>query len=174
MLTACAFKKRGIDRFLHAIKCLPEPIAEKTHFVYDGKDSLHTDYQTMLDQSKYKHRIRHLPISNDVQDYFNALDIFVLPARIEEFGRVVAEAMACGAPVITTQWVGASELIHGEAAQFVYEGSDNQELASLIETLLSDPALRERVSLENQASAKQVYESHLQDQFATVFNAFMR
>jgi UDP-glucose:(heptosyl)LPS alpha-1,3-glucosyltransferase len=174
LVTSGAFKKRGIDRFFHAIECLPEAIAEKTHFVYVGKDSLPTDYQTMLDQSKYKHRIRHLPISNDVQDYFNALDIFVLPARIEEFGRVVAEAMACGAPVITTQWVGASELIRGEAAKFIYEGSDNQELATLIETLLTNPELRERVSSANQESVKQVYESQLQDQFATVFNAFMR
>ena len=174
LVTSGAFKKRGIDRFFNAIELVPEHIAEKTHFVYVGKDSLTPEYQAMLDRSKYKHRIRHLPISNRVQEYFNALDIFVLPARIEEFGRVVAEAMACGAPVITTQWVGASELIRGEAADFVYEGSDNQELAKLIETLLSDPALRERVSRANQEAAKQVYESHLHDQFDAMFKKYMR
>ncbi|MBM6550732.1 glycosyltransferase family 4 protein [Marinomonas ostreistagni] len=174
LVTSGAFKKRGIDRFFKAIDLLAPELAEKTHFVYVGKDNLTPEYQAMLDQSPYAHRIRHLPISNEVQDYFNALDIFVLPARIEEFGRVVAEAMACGAPVITTQWVGASELISGEAADFIYEGSDNQELANLMTTLLEDEALRQRVSLANQESVKQVYESRLRDQFETVLNTFLR
>ncbi|MGB3386271.1 MAG: glycosyltransferase family 4 protein, partial [Marinomonas sp.] len=152
---------------------LPKEIAEKTHFVFVGKDKLTPEFQTILDNSPYKHRIRTLPIIDNVEEYFNALDIFVLPARIEEFGRVVAEAMACGAPVITTKWVGASEIIRNEAAEFVYEGSDNQELAELMTRLLTDSALWKRVSLANQESAKEVYESALKQQFDAVFHRFI-
>ncbi|MGO3345335.1 MAG: glycosyltransferase family 4 protein [Marinomonas sp.] len=173
LVTSGNFKKRGVDRFFEAINLLPKEIAEKTHFVFVGKDKLTPEFQTILDNSPYKHRIRTLPIIDNVEEYFNALDIFVLPARIEEFGRVVAEAMACGAPVITTKWVGASEIIRNEAAEFVYEGSDNQELAELMTRLLTDSALWKRVSLANQESAKEVYESALREQFGAVFHRFI-
>jgi UDP-glucose:(heptosyl)LPS alpha-1,3-glucosyltransferase len=173
LVTSGNFKKRGMDRFFEAINLLPKEIAEKTHFVFVGKDKLTPEFQKILDNSPYKHRVRLLPIIDNVEEYFNALDIFVLPARIEEFGRVVAEAMACGAPVITTKWVGASEIIRNQAAEFVYEGSDNQELADLMTRLLTDSALRESVSLANQESAKEVYESALREQFGAVFNRFI-
>ncbi|WP_012069168.1 glycosyltransferase family 4 protein [Marinomonas sp.] len=174
LVTSGNFKKRGIDRFFEAISLLPEEIANKTHFVFVGKDQLTQEFQAILDRSPYKNRVRQLPIINNVEEYFNALDIFVLPARIEEFGRVVAEAMACGAPVITTKWVGASELMKNESAGFIYDGESNQVLANLMDALLSDKALRDRVSLENQESAKEVYESALDEKFNAVFNPYLR
>ena len=50
-------------------------------------------------------------IATDVETVFGALDLFVLPAHIEEFGLVVAEAMACATPVLVSDRVGASELL---------------------------------------------------------------
>lgn len=174
LVTSGNFKKRGVDRFFEAISLLPKEIANKTHFVFVGKDQLTSEFQTILDNSPYKNRVRQLPIIHKVEEYFNALDIFVLPARIEEFGRVVAEAMACGAPVITTKWVGASELMKNESADFIYDGDSSQELANLMDTLLSDRALRERVSIENQKSVKEVYESALGDKLNAVFDSYIR
>lgn len=173
LVTSGNFKKRGVDRFFEAISLLPKEVAEKTHFVFVGKDKLSPEYQAILDRSPYKDRVRQLPIINKVEGYFNALDVFVLPARIEEFGRVVAEAMACGAPVITTKWVGASEIMKDESAEFVYDGESNQTLANLMDALLSDKALRERVSLANQTSAKEVYESALEEKFDAVFGPYI-
>lgn len=174
LVTSGNFKKRGVDRFFEAISLLPKEIANKTHFVFVGKDQLTSEFQTILDNSPYKNRVRQLPIIHKVEEYFNALDIFVLPARIEEFGRVVAEAMACGAPVITTKWVGASELMKNESADFIYDGDSSQELANLMDTLLSNRALRERVSIENQKSVKEVYESALGDKLNAVFDSYIR
>lgn len=41
--------------------------------------------------------------------YFSGCDCFVFPTRGESFGLAVAEAMACGKPVITTRWGGATD-----------------------------------------------------------------
>lgn len=161
LITSGNFKKRGVDRFFKAVNLLPKTIASKSHFVFVGKDKLPDEFQSILDSSPYKHRVKLLPLIKNVEEYFNALDLFVLPARIEEFGRVVAEAMACGAPVITTKWVGASELMQKKSADFIYSGDDNQELADLMEKLLNNTELRLEISKQNAESASQVFESKL-------------
>jgi len=173
LITSGKFKKRGVDRFFEAIGLFPKELAEKTHFIIVGKDKLNAECQEILDRSPYKERVRFLPMINDVEEYFNALDIFVLPARIEEFGRVVAEAMACGTPVIATNWVGASELMGGVSSEFVYSGDDNQELSNLMVRLLSDNDLRSQVGKNNTESASKVFESKLHLEFDKVFKPFL-
>jgi len=161
LITSGDFKKRGVDRFLESISLLPYDIANKCHFIIVGKDKLPIEYQAILNANPYKERIRFLPVIEKVEEYYNALDIFVLPAKIEEFGRVVAEAMSCGTPVITTYWVGASELMHNSSADFVYSGEDNAELSTLIVKLLTDKELRTKVGNENMASVSVAYEKNL-------------
>lgn len=165
LITSGNFKKRGVDRFFKAINLLPKQIANKCHFIFVGKDKLPPEYQDILDTSPYKDRIKLLPLINNVEEYFNALDLFILPARIEEFGRVVAEAMTCGTPVITTEWVGASELMQGKSTDFIYSGESNEELSKLMIQILSDNDLRLEVSKQNALSAAQVFESKLPELF---------
>jgi len=48
-------------------------------------------------------------------DVLNACDIYAAPSRIEGFGMIQVEAMACGKPVISINKMGPSEtIIHGE------------------------------------------------------------
>ena len=174
LITSGNFKKRGVDRFFRAINLLPAKIANKCHFVFVGKDTLPDEFQEILDSGPYKDRVKLLPLIDNVEDYFNALDIFVLPARIEEFGRVVAEAMACGAPVITTNWVGASELMEGKSENFIYSGENDHELAQLMNSLLSDDELRVEISALNAKSASAVFESKLPEQFEKIIVPFIK
>lgn len=52
------------------------------------------------------------PVSdNDKWDLFFNADLFVLPSFTENFGLVVAEALACGVPVVTTTGTPWQELI---------------------------------------------------------------
>lgn len=173
LITSGNFKKRGVDRFFKAINLLPAEVANKTHFVFVGKDKLSPEIQTVLDSSPYKSRIRLLPIINNVEEYFNALDIFVLPARIEEFGRVVAEAMSCGCPIITTKWVGAAELLEGKSKEFIYDGEDNQELANLMEKLLQDSNLRNEIGQQNAKSAFNATEEAMFKRYDEAYKEFI-
>jgi glycosyltransferase involved in cell wall biosynthesis len=52
----------------------------------------------------------HLPQSQ-VYDVLRESDCLLLPSRFDSFGMVVAEAMACGTPVIVSRTVGAKELV---------------------------------------------------------------
>ncbi|HEV3397890.1 MAG TPA: glycosyltransferase, partial [Actinomycetes bacterium] len=68
-------------------------------------------------------------------------DVFAYPSRYEGFGLPVLEAMACGAPVVTTTG-GSLPEIAGDAATLVEPG-DDQALAAALAKLAGDPAARE-------------------------------
>jgi L-malate glycosyltransferase len=78
-------------------------------------------------------------------DYFNALDVLVLPSlttRVwkEQFGRVLVEAMACGVPVIGSDSGAIPEVI-GDAGLIFPEGAA-AALAECVRRLIDSPELR--------------------------------
>lgn len=65
--------------------------------------------------------------------------IFVLASVQEGFALVIAQAMACGLPVVATYATGAAELItHGQEGLLVPPG-DEDKLAAALDELLADP-----------------------------------
>jgi glycosyltransferase involved in cell wall biosynthesis len=66
--------------------------------------------------------------------------VFVLASVHDGFGLVIAQAMACGLPVIATEATGIRELItNGVEGIVVPAPPDAQTLAEAIDSLLSDP-----------------------------------
>ncbi len=160
LVTSGNFKKRGLDIFKEAITTLPVEIQQMADFRVVGKD----------EQGSYKSELLTFdPGLEDIENYYRAIDIFVLPARIEEFGRVVLEAMGCGLPVITTEKVGAGELLEGESRDFVIASHDVMLLKKALTRLISDQSLRERLGRLNAEVAQKHSEEHLAAKFDRVF-----
>jgi len=82
----------------------------------------------------------------DVLDLYAAADVYVSPSQEDSFGLPVAEAMACGLPVITSVFAGVSEFIRDGAEGYVLrDARDAKSLAHLLRRLHEDPALRRKV-----------------------------
>lgn len=97
--------------------------------------------------------------NEDLPEYYNLSDVFVLPstARTESFGIVTAEAQACGLPVVVSNWPGSrSTLKEGETGLLV-EPSNVEDLAEKLEKLLLDDKLRKKMS---QSARKRVVEKY--------------
>jgi UDP-glucose:(heptosyl)LPS alpha-1,3-glucosyltransferase len=80
-----------------------------------------------------------------VIDAYAAADALLHLTWHDSFGFVVLEAMACGLPVVTTRYAGASEIIEHGTSGLVVE-PEVPAIASAI-MLLADPLVRERIGV---------------------------
>lgn len=78
---------------------------------------------------------------------YASADAFVYASETETMGNVILEAMACGCAVVAPRAGGIPSLVsHGETA-FLYAPSNRQEAVAALQTLLSNPGVRERMKL---------------------------
>jgi UDP-glucose:(heptosyl)LPS alpha-1,3-glucosyltransferase len=75
--------------------------------------------------------------SAEVQKYYAAADLFVLPTKYEAWGMVIVEAMACGLPAITSRLAGASVAVNDGINGFLLDRpTDPEEVATKIQQAL--------------------------------------
>jgi UDP-glucose:(heptosyl)LPS alpha-1,3-glucosyltransferase len=108
-------------------------------------------------------RVVAVPPTGEVERWYGAADVFVLPTPYDAFGMVVTEAMACGLPVVTTRAAGAAELVaDGEAGFLLDVPVDESLLRDRMRRLASDAALRARLG----AAAAAAMAAHSWDEVA--------
>jgi len=83
---------------------------------------------------------------------YNAADVLVLPSLYEGFGLPPLEAMACGTPVICSDRTSLPEVV-GDAG-ILLDPLDTRALASAMERVFTDAALRDRMSRAGLERAK--------------------
>jgi glycogen(starch) synthase len=86
-------------------------------------------------------------IGDDVlHSLYRIADLTVVPSLYEPFGLVALEAMASGCPCIVADTGGLREVVPpGERVGLRFNGGDAEHLGVMIERLLTDDALRDRL-----------------------------
>src|SRR5213595_2234087 len=77
---------------------------------------------------------------------YASADIFVFPSTTDTFGNVILEAQACGVPVVVSDSGGPKELVEDKGNGLITKSHDLEDLTSAIRTLVTNPALRERMA----------------------------
>jgi glycosyltransferase involved in cell wall biosynthesis len=81
---------------------------------------------------------------NNLPNYYNASDVFVLPSYYEGISLVSLEALSCGIPIVVTSAIGASEFIKPGVEGFIVEEGDIESLAeALLQAVKLPPETRE-------------------------------
>ena len=109
----------------------------------------------------------------DVPHEMQQMDVFVLPSLtrpnwMEQFGRVLIEAMACETPVIGSSSGEIPRVI--DDAGLVFQEGNVRELSACIRLLMDDPELHARLAVRGrqrvvehytqQRIAQQIYEAY--------------
>ena len=96
-----------------------------------------------LDVDDYIHWLGNVA---DPKRLLQASDVFLLASTGEAFGLVLAEAMACGVPVVGTRSGSLPEVVDEGKTGLLVPSRDAKSLASAIETVSSDEQLRRRMA----------------------------
>jgi phosphatidylinositol alpha-1,6-mannosyltransferase len=142
--------RKGIDDVLRALPSVLQRQPTATYVILgDGPD--YARLARMAAELGITRNVCFLvDAASELADYYNACDIFVMPAReeptdIEGFGLVFLEAGACGKPVIGARAGGAVDaIVDGQTGLLVPPG-DPSALAQAITRLLDDPAKRDQL-----------------------------
>ena len=89
--------------------------------------------------------------ANPLDALYSGCDLLVLPSRTESYGMVLAEALACGVPVIATATGGVREALDPSAGLLVRPG-DADGLAAALDAWLTRADLRRRLTAGARAS----------------------
>jgi glycosyltransferase involved in cell wall biosynthesis len=93
----------------------------------------------------------------DLVAAYNACHALVFPSRLEGFGLAVAEAMACGLPVVTTRAASLPELVVEGQGGFLCPVDDVDALAAAVRRLASDPKRAQEMGNWNRARAAEMF-----------------
>jgi glycosyltransferase involved in cell wall biosynthesis len=91
--------------------------------------------------------------THDLQLLYSSTDLFVFPSLYEGFGMPVLEAMACGAPVLTSNSTALAE-VAGDAAMLA-DPHDARALGETMIRVLEDEPLRAALRVKGFVRAKQ-------------------
>jgi len=88
-------------------------------------------------------RVRFLGRRDDIPQLLAACDVFALPSLYEGSSLAVLEAMAAGAPIVSSAIGGTDELIDDGHSGLLVPRGDADGLAAALKLLLGDPELRD-------------------------------
>jgi Glycosyltransferase len=137
---------KGMDTLITALpRLLPRWPELQLVAVGDGDDRLWlADLAEETGVERHVHFLSGLSYEELAACYAHC-EMFALPSRGEGFGLVYLEAMASGKPVIGGAHGGAPEVIEDGKTGYLVPHGDAAQLATAIETLLSDASLREEM-----------------------------
>jgi UDP-glucose:(heptosyl)LPS alpha-1,3-glucosyltransferase len=166
------YRLKGLEPLLHALALLPERPALR--LLVAGKSET-ASFERLAKRLGVAGRVRFIGYCDDMRNGYFAADFLVHPTFYDPCSNVVLEALACGLPVITTRYNGASELLHPPREGYVLDDPhDHAGLAWCLGQLL-DPVRRAACTLAARRTAQQwTFEHHYRAMLGVFAEAALR
>lgn len=137
--------QKGLDLLIRAFA--HSPACATRDLVILGEGSQGRRLRALAEALGVAGRVHFAGFTDNPWAYFARAELFVLASRWEGFGNVVAEAMACGAPVLVTDCdYGPREIVAHGTTGWVVPAGTAEALRGGLETLLSDAQTRNRLA----------------------------
>jgi len=155
---------KGVYNLIYAASVLKNRGINDVIFAVAGKGAQRDLMIKMIDEIRIKERfifLDFLPYDR-VQDVYNLADVFVLPSYPtmtwqEQFGMVLAEAMGCGKPVISTLSGSIPEVV--DRCGLLIPSGDFHALANSLQRLMEDVSLREQLGKKARERAEEYFDA---------------
>lgn len=136
LITSGDFAKRGLDILLSAFSGLAEELRTRCALLVLGKQNGAGRFKELAQTLGVAEQITFVGSTRQPERYFHALDFCVHPARFEEFGQSVQEAIASGVPVVSTRRVGATEMLPEDMRAELPDAPDADTLQAQLQHMI--------------------------------------
>lgn len=154
--------QKGYENLIKAYKIVSDKHKDWKLNIY-GDGVYYSKLYNLIKKLDLKDNVRICPSTKNVVEVFNSSSIFVLPSRYEGYANVLVEALACGIPSVSYNWLmGVEEIINDGINGYVvplqnrfkyFHGYDNdcdsQNLAEKIEYLINNETICKKFSNES-------------------------
>lgn len=141
-----ADRRKNVQLLFRAYRKLLNILPEAPPLVLAGQTAPTKDDMAVAEELRITEKLKiytAVPAEKLLDLYRNA-SIFVLSSNEEGFGLVIAEAMSCSLPVISTKCGGPEVLVKEGQTGYLVPTGDSEMLANRINSLILDPGKRQR------------------------------
>ena len=139
LIVAHNFRLKGVATLLNAMRRLGSASSNLRLVIVGGK---HIDsWQRHVARIGLSEQVHFAGRVDDPLPYYAAADFYVHPTYYDPCSLVVLEAAACGLPLITSRYNGASEMFTADKDLLLIDDpADDTQLAAAMQVLLDDGA----------------------------------
>lgn len=150
--------KKGIDMLIEAFAKVAEKEKEVELFIV-GNGPLRAEHEKMAQKFGVDARVKFINEVGRAQaiHLLKGCEIFVLPSRSEPFGIVVAEAMACGKPVVASAVEGLREIVKDGETGILVQPQAPETFCKAICAILRDTSLMSALGRNGYARVREKF-----------------
>ncbi|MCL5042468.1 MAG: glycosyltransferase family 4 protein [Gammaproteobacteria bacterium] len=138
------FHRKGLDRSIQALAALPEALRQRTRLVALGADDPGS-MQALAREHGVAGQVFMPGGRKDVPDFLLASDVLLHPARQENTGTVLLEALVAGLPLLVTEVCGyAHYVLDAECGLVAPEPFSQMAFNAQLAQMLGDDEQRQR------------------------------
>jgi len=147
--------QKGMDVLLRALSLLPKDDSWQLLVCGSGDDE--DALRRLADSLKLTDRISWLGWQSDLEIFYSASDIYVMPSRWESFGLVFLEAMNHSLPIVSTRVQAIPEVVEEGVTGLLSSSEDTRALADNLLCLMADPDRRRRLGQAGQERLQSLF-----------------
>ena len=164
--------QKGFDRLLAAWALLPGALRESWRLDIFGQGEWQEALNRQIEETGIQDSARIHPPTQRIFAEYAASDFLVMSSHYEGFPMVMVEAMACGLPVVSFDFLcGPRDIIRPGENGMIVPDDDVPALAAAMQTLMADPAALTRMSAAARTVSETYSETTIMSQWERLFNA---
>ncbi|MBP1746219.1 MAG: glycosyl transferase [Deltaproteobacteria bacterium] len=146
--------QKGFDILLKAFRNVIREMDARLIILGEGPER--ESLSRLVDNLAITEKVSFLGFQDNPYKFISKADVFVLPSRYEGLPMVILEAMACGAPIVSTDCKsGPGEILQNGRHGVLIPPEDVNALSTAILKLLRDKTLREGFSVSAKERVKE-------------------
>jgi len=153
--------EKGICELVEAFCTLAEKMPKLRLIIVGGYDIRNLPPEDVVRTIEQHPRIHSAGFVENIEDYYAAMDIFVMPSYREGFCKSNIEASGMELPVVSTKIIGCSESVSDGESGLLVPPRDSIALAEAIEKVIKDKNLARRLGQDGRKRVEREFDQNL-------------